>query len=93
MVPIYRHFARHWESCLDFSDDALYEMYLHESRGQGTISPTNGYHHGKKWMDVAVAQWREDLGRTLFRFELYEDENLPRWWLDKVLGHVYEGTP
>jgi hypothetical protein len=70
---------------LDFSDDMLWELYQYESNGVGKVSPQNGYGQGKKWMDVAVAQWREDLWRTLFPWELYEDPNLPDWWLDKVL--------
>jgi len=28
--------------------------------------------------------WKEDLDKTLWLHELYEDPNLPDWWLDKV---------
>jgi hypothetical protein len=86
MVPVYRLFAKPWEHCLDFSDDMLFEMYLHESRGEGSISSKNGFYQGKKWMNVTIAMWHEDLGRTLFRCELYEEPEYPHWWLDKVLG-------
>lgn len=86
MIPIYEHFARPWEHCLDFSDDMLNEMYLHESRGEGTISPKNGYYQGKKWMNVTVAMWHEDAGITLFVHELYEEYPDWHWWLDRVLG-------
>ena len=88
MVPIYEFFARHWKDCLNFDDTALLELYEFESMGKGSISPDNGFAVGKKWMDVAVAQWREDMWRTLWPWELYEDPDLlvPDWWLDKVLG-------
>jgi hypothetical protein len=86
IVPLYRYFGRHWEHCLDFSDDALFDLYTYESTGRGQVKPDNGFANGKKWMDVAVAQWREDFGNTLWVFELYEDPDLPDWWLDKVLG-------
>jgi hypothetical protein len=84
MVPLYRYFAREWSHCLDFSDDALYEMYDNESCGIGTISPDNGFYHGKKWMNVTIAMWREDMCITLWPHELYDDPDLPHWWLDKM---------
>ncbi len=71
---------------MDFTEEALYDLYIYESTGQGKVRSDNGYANGKKWMDVAVAQWREDLWRTLMPWELYLDPNLPDWWLDKVLG-------
>ncbi len=85
MVPIYRHFAKPWESCLDFSDAMLEQMYKSETFGEGRTSADNGFAHGKKWMDVTVAMWLEDLGRTLWPSELYADPAFPHWWLDKVL--------
>ncbi len=75
---------------MDFTEDALFDLYVYESTGQGVVKPDNGYANGKKWMDVAVAQWKEDLWRTLWPWELYEDPDLPDWWLDKVLGLDYE---
>ena len=93
MVPIYRVFARDFQSSLDFSEDMLYEMYEYESRGSGTCSQKNGYFHGKKWMDVTVAMWVEDLRLgNLFSFELYEDDKFPGWWLDRVLANVWPIT-
>ena len=90
MVPIYRIFSRDFESCLDFSDDMLYEHYEHESRGLGVCSPRNGFFYGKKYMDVAVASWREDIRLgTLLLFELYQDNTFPLWWLDKVFSKEY----
>lgn len=78
-------FSRDFEDCLDFSDEALLEMYESESYGTVTCSPDNGFYHGKKWMDVTVAMWIEDLKiGTLTKRELYDDD-FPDWWLDKVL--------
>ncbi len=71
---------------MDFTDEALYDLYIYESTGKGFVCSCNGYANGKKWMDVAVAQWREDLWVTIFPWELYADPDLPDWWLDKVLG-------
>jgi hypothetical protein len=88
MVPIYETFVRDFRDGLDFSEDMLYELYNSESYG-GRCSPRNGYHHGKKWMDVTVAMWREDIRLgTLFRFELYQDPTFPDWWLDRVLANI-----
>lgn len=87
MVPIYRIFVRDFESCLDFSEDMLHEHYEHESRGMGVCSPKNGFYHGKKWMNVTVSAWREDIKLgLLFKCELYNDHVFPHWWLDKVLS-------
>lgn len=62
----------------------LYELYYYESRGGTLPSPNNGFHHGKKWMDVNLASWREDLkSGVLFLDELYDDPTFPDWWLDK----------
>jgi hypothetical protein len=86
MVAVYRIFTRDTEHELDFSEDMLYEMYNAESSG-GTCSHQNGYYHGKKWMDVAVKMWREDLSKgNLFLIELYDDPVFPDWWLDKLFG-------
>jgi hypothetical protein len=70
---------------LDFSEEALYALYENETFGTGVVAQNNGYAHGKKWMGVAVAQWREDMYRSLWPVELYSDPDLPDWWLDKVL--------
>lgn len=86
MYPLYELFAQDWRDCLDFSDDSLFDLYLFESQGKGTIKPDNGYAHGKKWLNVNIAMWKEDIVRgNLFKSELYEDPNLPHWWLDMVL--------
>lgn len=84
MAGVYRYFARHWP-LLDFSDTALVALYENETFGRGKVAPDNGFAVGKKWMDVTLAQWREDMWRTLWPWELYADAAFPHWWLDRVL--------
>lgn len=85
MSELYKHFSHDWRDCLDYSDEALREMYNSETHGD-PVSPTNGFYHGKKWLSVTVKMWKEDLKKgTLFRQELYCDPNYPHWWLDSVL--------
>lgn len=90
MVPIYEIFVRDFRDCLDFSEDMLYELYNNESHGGPPCSPKNGYFHGKKWMDVTLSAWREDIRLgTLLILELYRDPTFPHWWLDKVFSKRY----
>lgn len=90
MVPVYEIFVRDFKDGLDFNEDMLYELYLNESYGGPPCSPKNGYFHGKKWMDVTLSQWREDLRLgNLFYIELYRDPTFPHWWLDKVFSNRY----
>lgn len=84
MVPLYRYFARDFVG-LDWSDEALLDAFRFESTGGRKPSPMNGYAVGKAWLNVQVSAWRADLGKLISRRELYEDENLPHWWLDSVL--------
>lgn len=61
-------------------------MYLYESKGIPIKNKYNGFYWGKKHMDVTITMWREDIQKgLLFRQELYEDERIPNWFLDKVL--------
>lgn len=88
MAELYRYFAKPWEHVLDFSDEALVEMYNSESYGT-KIDPKNGYLVGKHWLNVTVTMWKEDLALgTLFKHELYSDPDLPNWWLDGILKRV-----
>lgn len=84
MAEIYRYFGRYWKHVLDFSDSALIEHFNHISYGT-PISNKNGFLHGEKWMDVNVAMWMEDRRKGELNInELYTDDHLPHWWLDKV---------
>lgn len=85
MCTVYRHFVSDWDHILDFSDESMLQLYLSESYGDVKCDPSNGYYHGKKWLNVNVTMWKEDMERgLLFKCELYDDPNLPNWWLDKV---------
>lgn len=67
----------------DRSEQAAMSMFRHESLGEPLRDPeTNAYSIGKKWMDVTVAYWNEDIkSGELCR----EDLDYPDWFLDKVL--------
>lgn len=84
MTELYRIFAKDWEHLMDFSDEMLIELYNGESFGT-PISSKNGFALGKKWLNVNVAMWKEDIEKGLFRAsELYNDPKYPHWWLDQV---------
>jgi hypothetical protein len=84
MAEIYRRFAADYPRA-DFSEPAAVAMYLHESTGAPLPDPrTNGYALGKKWMDVTVAGWKEEIpSRGLLVSELQED-GYPDWFLERV---------
>jgi hypothetical protein len=87
MAELYRLFAEDWSHRLDLSDEALVSLFNHESRGL-PLSPNNGFAVGKQYLNLQVTMWREDLAAGLiFKWELYEDERYPRWWLDSVLDN------
>ena len=84
MCEVYRHFAQDWWHCQSFTDQDKIDLYNHESYGT-PLGPNNGFALGKKWLNVTVAAWLEDIELgTLFKHELYEDPDLPHWWLDRV---------
>ena len=88
MADLYRRFASPWKASLDFSRQRLEEMYQYESLGKAIQNTEdNGFFQGKKWMDVTISIWKEDIADgILFLKELYADESLPNWWLDKIFG-------
>ena len=82
---IYYQFGCKWDG-LDFSEKSLIEMYNNESYGSSLNKTKNGYYIGKMWMGVTISMWKEDIKKGyLGKKELYDDPNLPNWWLDKVL--------
>ena len=90
MSELYRHFASD-KGTLDFSDDALLSLYNHESYGT-PLSPKNGFAVGKQYLNLQVTSWREALRRGIIaKFELYEDDSYPHWWLDSVLKDLFVG--
>ena len=98
MAEVYKLFGYH--DHYDYSEDAKLEMYRYETYGDCggdkeaflERAATNGYFQGKKWMDVQLAMWKEDIGNgSLFKYELYEDGTYPEWWLDEVLAPIIAG--
>jgi len=86
---VYKYFSRSWLECSDYSEESMLELFLSESYGDVHCKPSNGYYIGKKMLNVTVAMWKEDIERgLLFKRELYDDNDLPDWWLDKVLKNI-----
>jgi hypothetical protein len=85
MCEIYRIFANDWKDSLFFSENEIIELFNHESFGT-PCNKSNGFLIGKKWMDVHIKMWNEDIQKGYLRkIELYNDEKFPNWWLDKIL--------
>lgn len=85
MCEVYKLFAQDWEQCCDFSEEMKLELFYSESYGD-PVSDRNGYYVGKRWLNVNVAMWLEDIQKGyLHKSELYDDEKIPNWWLDKIL--------
>jgi len=86
MANIYKRFAKDWPNA-DFGDKAACAMFEYESRGTPIpqTETTNGFALGKKWMDITVSMWNEDIkNKQLFVFELIKD-GYPIWFLNRVL--------
>lgn len=84
MCELYRIFSKDWEHLIDLSDEAQIEFFNHESLGL-PCSPNNGFALGKKWLNVQVTMWKEDIALGLFfKSELYDDPKYPHWWLDSI---------
>lgn len=88
MSELYRIFAKDWENCLDFSDEMLIELFNGETHGT-PIASNNGFAHGKKWLNLCVTMWKEDIEKgLLFKCELYADPKFPHWWLDSIFKKI-----
>lgn len=86
MSEIYRIFANTWHDNLSFDDVALREMYDFESRGIPITTANNGFEVGKKYLNLTVTQWREDIALGLItKHELLSDDLFPHWWLIPIL--------
>lgn len=85
MCEVYKHFSKDWEQYCDYSEESMLELFQSESYGDVRCKDNNGYYIGKQYLNVSVAMWLEDIPKgLLFLKELYQDPNLPDWWLDKV---------
>ncbi|MCP5019644.1 MAG: hypothetical protein GY938_30825 [Ketobacter sp.] len=84
MATMYKRFAQDWPRA-DFSDAAAVAMY---NRENGSPLPqterTNGYALGKKWMEVTLAMWREDIAIDLLSIQELLDDDFPEWFLKKT---------
>lgn len=83
---IYRVFGEGFTQDHTFTDQDLVDLFNNESYGT-LLRPKNGFALGKKWMNVTIAMWNEDISSGILRkAELYEDGKFPHWWLDNVLN-------
>ena len=86
MCEVYRIFSKEWSHTHDFSDNAMVELFNHESYGT-KLSEKNGFALDKKWMNFTVAAWKEDIqAGLLFKIELLNDPTFPKWWIESVLS-------
>ena len=84
MCEVYRIFSRDYSYCCDFSEQSMLQLYYSESYGD-PITNENGYYVGKRWLNVTVAMWKEDIKTgMLTKQELYNDPMFPHWWLDNI---------
>ena len=81
MSEIYKRFAEYPKA--DFSEAAAVEMYRHETYGDSVVSEWNGFALGKKWMDVTIAMWKEDIPKGLLAVDELRID-YPDWFLSKV---------
>lgn len=69
-AKIYKEFASEWSNILSFDEDALEECFFWETYGK-PVSENNGYAVGKKWLNVFISMWKEDIrDGLLFKSEL-----------------------
>jgi hypothetical protein len=91
MCEIYKIFSKDWEHICDYSEECMRELNLYESHGMGQCKWNNGYFIGKQYMDVTLKMWKQDIKEgLLFKWELYEGDKYPKWWLDKVLRNCHQ---
>ncbi len=84
MCEVYHIFSKDWEHLFDYSDQSKIDLFNHESYGT-KLNSNNGYALGKKWLNVHVKMWKEDIrSGILFKHELYNDPKFPHWWLDSI---------
>lgn len=84
MAKIYQRFAGDYKDA-DFSQSAVLDMYLHESIGSPLKDPiNNGYAIGKKWMDVTVASWKEDISQLGLLVSELQRDGYPDWFLRRI---------
>lgn len=84
MAEVYRRFAEGYRQA-DFSEAAAVAMFAHESTGAPMPDPkTNGYALGKKWMDVTVAAWKEEIPSSGLLVSELRGDSHPDWFLKRI---------
>ncbi len=85
MAEIYRRFAKDYPQA-DMSDGAALAMYRHETFGEPMpqTGKLNGYALGKKWMDVTVAAWKEEIPQLGLLVSELQAAGYPDWFLERV---------
>lgn len=86
LAAVYRRFAERNPN-YNFSIDALIECYNNETHGSPTTIPNNGYIIGKKWKDLTIQTWREDISAGYFCKAEYITP-LSRWYAEPALSTV-----
>ena len=72
-------------SFANFNDEAAAAMFAWESKGVPmTNEGVNGFALGKKWMDVTVAMWKEDIPKELLHVNELLADGYPEWFLKRV---------
>lgn len=102
MCEVYKIFASDWHC--DFSESAMLEMYEFETFGKGDIDLTgfntigkkaNGYAVGKKWLNVSVTGWLDNIEKFGWAYEISElnkDQEIPRWFIEDFFNKVRNKT-
>lgn len=99
MCKVYELFSEPWRNTHRYDDEMIVEMFNFESLSHLFLDERgnrkdpciqNGYWLGKKWLNVTINMWKEDLSKGyLFKHELYQDSKFPTWWLDSVLKDMH----
>lgn len=94
MAKLYKIFAPSY-SGITFTKEDMLQAYILETYGIKSTDPglfkpeTNGYILGKKYMNLAVSEWKDAIHKgMLLRVELYEDPVFYEyhWWLDSIFN-------
>lgn len=85
MAEIYKRFAVDYPN-VDLSEEAAMAMYRHETFGDAMPETDiiNGYQLGKKWMDVTISMWKEDILQLSLLVKELQDDGFPDWFLERV---------
>lgn len=84
MAAMYQRFG--YYPAADYSDAAAAAMFAAETHGTPLPPglPLNGFALGKKWMDVTLAMWREDIPCRMLSVQELLDDGYPEWFLKRT---------